>query len=97
MTVNDGKGLLDNVGLIESLMGDCEKAVECIHCGRHLSFCKIMYDMVVKLTNLRNGVINDTKSLKEETESYKEMLRARGVEFVDISEGELSEEGRTDE
>lgn len=93
-------GFLGNVGLIDSLVGDCEQAVRCLHSGQHISFCKVMLDMVVKLGNLRNGVINDMKSMQEQIASLKKLLQDNGVALVDVSESELaqamSEEDKTE-
>lgn len=101
MMVNDGNGLMDNSGMIDSLIVDCEKAAGAIHGGHHIAFCKIMIDMVTKLTQLRAGVINDTQNLKDQVESYKQMLRDAGVEVVDMKPEEFSEtmneEGQQDE
>ena len=54
--VNDGGGLLDNIGLIDSLIIDCNEAVKALAGGKPIAWCNIMVNMVRKLSNLREGV-----------------------------------------
>ena len=61
-TVNDGKGLLDNVGLIDTLIIDCQEAVHAMTEGSYIRWCNIMVSMVQKLTNLKKGVQTDIES-----------------------------------
>lgn len=62
LTVNDGKGLFDNIGLIETLIVDCQEAVHAMTEGSYIRWCNIMVSMVQKLTNLKKGVQTDIES-----------------------------------
>ena len=54
--VNDGGGLLDTTGLIDSLIVDCNTIVGKILTGSYIGFCAKAVDMVGKLTELKKGV-----------------------------------------
>lgn len=56
LTVNDGKGLLDNFGLIDSLIVDVNDMVKLICSGQYVAFCQKPVVIVQKLANLRNGI-----------------------------------------
>ena len=73
--VNDGKGLLDNIGLIDSLIVDCNNLPGLLFSGKNVAFCAKIVEMVQKLANLRKGVENDTKSL---TDEIQRLLEERG-------------------
>ena len=65
VTVNDGKGLLDNEGLIDSLIMDCNNAIKQIVCGNYLAWCNITVEIVRKLGNLKKGMLDDLRSRDE--------------------------------
>ena len=60
--VNDGKGLYDNIGLIDSLIVDCNDLPKSLINGQFVQFCSRIVQMVQKLSNLRDGVKNDIES-----------------------------------
>ena len=60
--INDGGGLYDAVGLIDTLLVDCNEIVKMLVGGRYLEFSAKVVEMVQKLTKLRNGVDSDIKS-----------------------------------
>lgn len=62
---NKNNGLLDNVGLIETLIVDCERVMKALVSGEYMRFSALMVGMVQKLNNLHDGVKNDTESLKK--------------------------------
>lgn len=55
VTVNDGNGLMDNEGLIESLILDCNTAVKQLVGGNYVGWCNTQVLMVQKLANLKKG------------------------------------------
>lgn len=63
---NKNNGLLDNVGLIETLIVDCERVMKALVSGEYMRFSALMVGMVQKLNNLHDGVKNDTESLKKQ-------------------------------
>lgn len=66
LKINDGGGLFDACGLIDSLIMDCNELPKKLMSGNYVSFCASIVEMVQKLSALRNGVEKDTKA-KEET------------------------------
>ena len=48
--------MYDNQQLIDSLIVDCNNAVGAMTQGQYILFCRIMYEMVQKLGNLKKGV-----------------------------------------
>ena len=76
--VNDGGGLLNSIGLIDSLIMDCNDSVKTLVGGNYIAFCNKMCDMVRKLDLLKNGVKDDIKSRDLCIKELRQMLN--GVE-----------------
>ena len=72
--VNDGKGLLDNVGMCDSLANDLNILVKDLTNGDYLKFCFMVAQMTTKLSNLKKGIQNDTNSLKHNIEELKRII-----------------------
>ena len=73
ITVNDGKGLLDNVGMCDSLVNDCNMLVKHICGGNYILFCNTVSQMAIKLANLQKGIKADLASKDETIEELKRM------------------------
>lgn len=71
--VNDGGGLFDSLGLIDTLIVDCNDTVRLLTTGNYVAFCSKVVEMVQKLSRLRNGVESD---LKSKDEIIKDLKRA---------------------
>lgn len=84
-------GLYTNDELIDSLIVDCNESVKAITSGQMVLWCKIVYEMVVKLQNLKKGVADELKNREENIETLKEQLRNVGATVEDISVDELGE------
>lgn len=78
--VNDGGGLFDSIGLIESLIVDCNDLPKALFSGQNVLFCRLIVGMVQKLANLKQGVKNDTESLKKRISELENP--ERGVDNV---------------
>lgn len=76
MTVNDGRGFLDNEGMVDSLIVDCNNAVKELTSGQYIAFCDLMVQMVRKLANLKKGIISDLKSRDEQIEELQKLLNS---------------------
>ena len=72
--INNGSGLFDNLGLIDTLIVDCNDLTRSIMSGHYVQYCSKIVEMVQKLANLKNGVKADTESLQKEVESLKKLL-----------------------
>ena len=76
--VNDGKGLLDNEGLIDSLIMDCNNSVKQLIDGSYAGWCQTIVYMIQKLSNLKKGMKNEIQARDEEIEMLKKELNDIG-------------------
>ena len=83
ITVNDGGGLMDNIGLIDSLLIDCNDLPKALISGEYVRFCGKIVEMVQKLALLKQGVKNDTESMKNQ---IKELLKERDVNELECGQ-----------
>ena len=82
--VNDGKGLFDAEGMIDSLIIDCNNAVKAVASGEYIGWCGISVQMVQKLSALKRGITADIKSRDEEISELKKVndeLRQRIIGY----------------
>ena len=82
--VNDGGGLFDYKGLIDSLIIDCNNGVKAITSGEYIGWCGLNVQMVQKLTALKKGVTNDMESRETEIRKLREEndeMRQRIIEY----------------
>lgn len=85
-------GLYSNEELIDTLIIDCNNAVKAVMGGKGIEWCKIMLDMVVKLTNLKNGIVNDMKNREETITMLTQQLKDAGMEVQTVNVNELGAE-----
>ena len=71
LTVNDGKGLMDNEGLCDSLLIDLNNISKHLMTGQYIQFCALVVSMSQKLINLKKGITNDMQSMKDKLEEMK--------------------------
>lgn len=48
--------------LIDSIIVDCNEAVGALTHGQYILFCRLMYQMVQKLGNLKKGIADDMRN-----------------------------------
>lgn len=82
-------GLYSNEELIDTLIMDCNNAVNAVMGSNGIQWCKIMLDMVVKLTNLKNGIANDIKTREDTITLLTQRLKDAGMEVQTIDINEL--------
>ena len=80
--VNDGGGLYDNIGLIDTLIVDCNELLRAAFSGQYVRFSSIIVGMTQKLANLKNGVSNDMDALKKQLDDLR-----RFVDDINAAEG----------
>ena len=80
--VNDGGGFLDNIGLIDSLIVDCNNSTKALVSGNYVLYSSINVQMVQKLNNLKQGVKNDIDGLLKQIKDLKALLEEEGKENV---------------
>lgn len=92
LTANDGKGFLDNEGLVDSLIVDCNNAVKELTNGQYIAFCDQMVQMVRKLANLKKGIVNDMKSKDEQIKDLNELIniKDRTIDALRKKDGETN-------
>ena len=73
VTVNDGKGLLDNEGMCDSLVTDCNNLVKLITSGQYIMFCNTIVQITLKLANLQKGIRADLASKDKIIEELKKL------------------------
>ena len=73
LTVNDGKGLMDNEGLCDSLLLDLNNLPKVLMTGQYIQFCAMIASMAQRLANLKKGINADMQSMKDKVEELKRM------------------------
>lgn len=71
MKLNDGKGLYDNEGLIDTLIADLNSLQKLLMTGQYIQYCAMITGMAQKLVNLKEGIRSDMDSMKEKVEDLK--------------------------
>ena len=79
--VNDGGGLYDSIGLIDSLILDCNNGMKALISGSPLEYAATAVQMVQKLGTLRDGIKNEKESLEQQIKELRSLLNnEEGVE-----------------
>lgn len=77
--VNDGKGVYDIAGLIETLIMDCNNQVKQLVGGNYIAFANLTVQMVQKLSNVLNGYKQEIESrdrqIAELSKAHEELLK----------------------
>ena len=76
LKMNDGGGILDNVGMIDSLIVDCNDAVKALTGGQYIQFCNTIVRMTQKLGSLKKGYQNEIENKDAEIQSLLKRLDA---------------------
>ena len=76
LTVNDGKGFIDNEGMFDSITSDVNTAVKLVMSGQYIQFCGKVYEICVKLANLKKGIRQDLESKDKIIEELKRVNNA---------------------
>lgn len=69
LKVNDGGGLFDNIGLIDTLIVDCNELPKLLISGQGVGWCAKVVEMTQKLVNLKKGVRADVDSMRKQIET----------------------------
>lgn len=73
MTVNDGKGLFDSEGLIDTMLLDLNNLSKCLMTGQYIQYCAIVSSMGQRLVKLKEGIRADLDSMKAKVEELKQI------------------------
>ena len=72
MTLNDGGGLYDSIGLCDTLIEDLNNLLKNTAAGQYIRVCSITMGMVQKITNLKKGIRSDLGSRDKRIEELTE-------------------------
>lgn len=73
VTVNDGKGLYDNIGLVDTLITDLNSLPGLLASGQAIKAAGVVYFMGQKLGNLKKGIQADLDSKNQIIEELKKI------------------------
>ena len=71
--INDGGGLYDNEGLVDTIILDCNELIKMLFSGRYIEFCATLVAMVQKLGSLKNGIKNEKAAAREQMADLRRM------------------------
>lgn len=74
MTVNDGNGLFDSGGLIDTLIVDCNSLTQALAAGEYVRYCAKIVEMVQKLDRLKEGMAADLADRDKTIRELREAL-----------------------
>lgn len=83
INVNNGGGLYDNVGLIDTLILDCNLLPKALMIGNYVQFCSKIMEMVQKLSKLKEGVQNDLADNEREIQALHKIINEYEVMLND--------------
>ena len=76
--VNDGGGLYDSAGVIDSIIMDCNNSVKQLLIGNYIAFCNGMTESVRKLSLLKEGIQNDMADMQRQIRELRALLQQEG-------------------
>ena len=71
--INDGHGLWDNNGLIDTMITDLNDMMKCMAAGQYIRYADIVVKFVQKLTNLKKGIQTEKDDLMEQIQDLKRL------------------------
>ena len=71
--MNDGNGLYDNEGLLETLLSDLNKLPKLLMQNQYIAFCDLIAKMAQKIANLMKNVAAEKESLTNKVEELKRL------------------------
>jgi hypothetical protein len=74
VAVNDGKGLFDSDGLIDSLIVDINDITKLLVSGQYIAYCNKIGAVAQKLVTLKNGVKNDISSRDKQIAELNDII-----------------------
>lgn len=81
--------IIGNDELIESLIVDCNTAIQSLTAGQYIAWCNKMVEIYKKLKLLQKGVSDDIGNRNKTIETLKEQLKQCGREIKEYSAQDL--------
>lgn len=72
--INDGGGIYDASGFIDTIIMDCNNSVKQLAGGNYIGFCNAMVEIVKKLTVLKDGVTNEKNAMLKQVDEMGKQL-----------------------
>ena len=94
--IKTGDGLYTNEELIDTIILDINNIGKQIASANYLGVCNTVVHIVQKLTNLKNGIVNDMKHKNEVIEDLKAQLRLYNPELTDVTPEQFLEDLKKD-
>lgn len=91
-----GKGIFSHEELIDSMIVECNSSVHLMISGNYVGWCKMIVDIVQKLTTMKKGISDEIAGRDKRIEELKIMLKDVGVDVVDIPIEEFIKKGGAD-
>lgn len=95
--VNDGGGLYDSVGLIDSLIIDCNDLPKKLMEGQYIHFCAKLCEMVQKLDRLKGGVKADMDAKDILIKELRSINDTMAADISSLMRGEAAHDARPDD
>lgn len=64
--INDGGGIYDSAGFIDTIIMDCNNSVKQLTGGNYIGFCNGMAEIVKKLAVLKKGIEEEGKGVERD-------------------------------
>ncbi len=91
ITVNDGKGLMDNEGMIDSLIVNVNDLTKLLTSGQYVGYCNLIVSIVQKLATLKKGVMGEIRNRDEQIADLKRNIE----EMMNIAEKKKEDNDET--
>ena len=92
LTVNDGKGLLDNEGLIDQIIIRLNGAVKSLVDGQYINFCGSINELGQMLVTLKKAYTTEVTELRSRVEDLKRFNHDLNEELCKTQRIELEDE-----
>ena len=74
LNINDGGGIFDSAGFVDTIIMDCNGAVKQLVSGNYIAFCNGMRGIVEKLAVLKNGITKEKEDMQKQISELQERL-----------------------
>ena len=81
-------GLMDSIGMIDSLILDCNELPKLQMTGQFVLYCARIVEMVKKLGMLKDGVKHDTEALQKQVEDLSKSGEEMANKLFQYEKGE---------
>lgn len=84
MKVNDGGGLWDNEGLVDTLIVDLNRLPKLLMDGQYIAACNTVATMGQRLQNLKEGIKNDSEAKQAQIDELGKLNEEMGQRLFNL-------------